>query len=168
MTFPAELTLRTFPEGIRMCRCPVKEIERLYGARHAWSNQPLLPGENLLSALKGDLFDISAEVELGSAAEVGFILRGETVRYTVSDRKLSCLGKSADLSPVSGRIKLRILLDRASIEIFGNDGRVPMSFCFLPEPEAPPLALSASTGPARLISLTVHALRSAWQAPVSV
>jgi sucrose-6-phosphate hydrolase SacC (GH32 family) len=162
MTFPAELTLRAFPEGIRMCRYPVKEIEKLRAAHRTWGNQPLPPGENPLSIGKGDLFDISAEIELGAADEVAFTLRGETVMYTAADRKLSCLGKSAELVPVNGRIKLRILLDRASIEIFGNDCRIPMSFCFLPKPDDQTLALSASGGSARLISLTVHELHSAW------
>ena len=163
MTFPSVLTLRAFPEGIRMCRYPVKEIEKLRVKGHPWSAQPLNPGENLLSGISGDLLDIEAEIELGSASEIMFNIRGEAIKYAVSDRRLSCLGKSAELAPVANRIKLRILVDRASIEVFGNDGKVPMSFCFLPKPENRTFELCASGGPDRIVSLNVYELRSAWR-----
>src|SRR5207249_12293979 len=101
MSFPCELTLRALPEGLRLCRVPVKEIARLQGETHSWKNRILKPGENLLSGLSGELFDIRAEIDLAQAAEVGFKLRGEPIHYSLVDRKLSCLGQSAPLDPVA-------------------------------------------------------------------
>ncbi len=162
MSFPCELTLRTTPEGIRLFRQPVKEIENIHQKVHSWNNQPLKPDENLLKGISGELFDIRAEVELGDAAEFGFTVRGEKIQYNVADNQLSCLGKSAPLSPLHNRVKLQILVERTSLEVFGNDGRVSMTSCFLPAPENRSLGIYAFGGEAMIISLNVYELRAAW------
>jgi sucrose-6-phosphate hydrolase SacC (GH32 family) len=176
MSFPCELTLRPTPDGLRLFRVPVREIATLHAAGHAWADTSLMPGENLLDDIEGDLqestlyvFDIRAEIELGDAAEIGFRLRGETVSYavaagkcTVCKRKLSCLGRSVPLAPVGGRIRLQILLDRTSIEVFGNDGAVSLTSCFLPEPGNRGLEAYAAGGVAEIVSMNVCELCSAW------
>ncbi|MCK4823852.1 glycoside hydrolase family 32 protein, partial [bacterium] len=148
MSVPCELTLRTTPKGIRMYRQPVKEIESLHIEESSWSNQTLKPGENLLSGISGDLFDIHAEIELGGAAEIGFIVRGEKIKFDVSENQLSFLDRSAHLEPLQNMIRLQVLLDRTSIEVFGNDGRVSMSSCFLPDPENTGLGIYSLGGKA--------------------
>jgi fructan beta-fructosidase len=163
MSFPCELTLRTFPEGIRMCRQPVREISLLYAKEHKWSNLTLKPGENPLSDITGDLFDIRAEFEPGDASEFGIKVRGAAVNYSARDRQLTCLGRSAALESVANRIRLQILVDRASIEVFGNDGKLSMTSCFLPRQKDKSLATYATGGAVRLASLTVYPLRSAWR-----
>ena len=40
---------------------------------------------------------------------------------------------SAQLGLRGGRFKLRILLDRTSVEVFGNGGEVLIPSCFLPQ-----------------------------------
>jgi sucrose-6-phosphate hydrolase SacC (GH32 family) len=165
MSFPCRLTLRTFPEGIRLCREPVKEVETIHGEAHKWSNAVLKPGENLLSGISGELFDIRAEIEPRGAAEVGFKFRGIPIQYNVKDRTLSSLGKSAPLEPEAGRLKLQILVDRTSIEIFGNDGKITMASCFIPDLENKSLEIYAAGGSSNIVSLTVYELRSAWQNP---
>jgi len=163
MSFPRELTLRTTPDGIRLFIAPVREIEGIREHSHRWEGQPLSPGENPLAGLRGELFDIRAEIDPGTATEVGFTLRGEPVRYDVGTETLSCLGKDAPLRLQDGRIRLQILLDRTSIEVFGNDGRVSMPTCFLPGLDDRSLGIYASGGDARVLSLEVHELRSAWE-----
>ncbi len=168
MSFPCELKLRTFPEGIRMCRLPVKEIEKLHTKRHQWRDWVLKPGENLLAGLSGELFDIRTEVKLGDTSEFGFRCRGEAIVYAANKKKLSCLGRSAELEPVSNRIKLQILLDRTSIEVFGNDGKVSMTSCFLPRSKDRPLEIFAAGGSVRILSLDIYELRSAWLPALSL
>jgi fructan beta-fructosidase len=163
MSFPRELTLRTTPEGIRLFIEPVREIETLHRRRHAWSDLRLGPGDNPLAGLQGELFDIRAEIEPGEASEVGFTLRGEKVAYSVGDKTLSCLGRSAPLAPIDGRVRLQMLLDRTSIEVFGNGGLISMPTCFLPDPSNRSLGCYAVGGEARVVSLEVYELRSAWE-----
>jgi len=162
MSFPCELTLQTTPEGIRLYRRPIKEIKNIHQKEYSWNNQILEEGENPLSDIQGELFHIQTEVEVESAAEFGFILRGESIRYTASNSELFCLGKSASLRPIQGKIKLEILLDRTSLEIFGNDGRICMSFCFLPDPRDRNLKIYSSAGKIRVVSLKVYELASIW------
>lgn len=162
MSFPCEVTLRTFPEGIRLCRHPIREIENIHGRHHHWSGVLVKPGENILAVVTGKLFDIRAEIELSDAAEVGFTIRGVPVSYNVKEKKLNCLGKSAPLDPIKGRITLQILTDRASIEIFANEGRIAMSYSLPLAPDNMTLEVFARNGEAVLKSLDVWHLKSIW------
>ena len=162
MTFPVELTLRRTPAGPRLCSRPVKEIAGLHKKKHAWADTVVTPGENLLADLSGDLFEIRAEIEPAGATQVGFILRGEDVTYDAAAATISCLGHTAPLPAEGGRIKLHILLDRASIEVFGNDGLISMPTCFLPDPASTSLGIYTVGGDANLVTLEVYELESAW------
>ena len=162
MSFPSELTLRTCPEGLRLYRYPVKEIELLRTKTQAWAGVTLGPGENVLDKLKGQLYDIEAEIEPADAKEVSLAIFGQKIAYRAAERKLFAAGAAMELAPVAGRIQLRILVDRVTIDAFASGGRVAISYCFLPEPGSKPLELTAAGGPARIVSLKVHELTSAW------
>jgi len=150
------------PEGLRLFAYPVREIESLHGEKHAWQDLPLKPGENPLAGLTGELFDLAAEFELGEAAEVGFVLRGVPVVYDVWAQKLSCQDKEATLKPRDGRLRLRLLGDRTSIEIFGHDGQVYMPLGVILPDDNRSLEVFSRGGEARLVSLEVYPLRSIW------
>jgi sucrose-6-phosphate hydrolase SacC (GH32 family) len=124
------------------------------------------PGENPIAGVPGELWDIVAEIDPETAQEVGFKLRGHTVAYiprgSGRNHTLASGGKSAPLPPNGGRVKLRILLDRSSVEIFGNDGEVVMPFCFLPDDRSG-LELFAVGGAARIASLSLYPLGSIWR-----
>jgi fructan beta-fructosidase len=163
MVFPVEMTLRTTPDGIRLFRKPIKEIENIHQKEYSWKNQILKPDNDILSGIKGDLFDIYAEIDLANASEVGFVLCGEKVQYNKESKQLSCLGKSALLEPIDNKIGLQILVDRTSIEVFGNDGRVSLSSCFLPDLENKNLSIYSLDNEASIISLKVYELKSSWK-----
>ena len=84
------------------------------------------------------------------------------MQYNVANNQLSCLGKSATLRPIGNKIKLQILVDRTSIEVFGNDGRVSLSSCFLPNLDNTNLGVYADGGDVKITSLNVFELRSVW------
>jgi fructan beta-fructosidase len=161
MTFPAELTLRAFPEGLRLCARPVREIESLWDTRFEWSGT-LEPGADPLRTVNGDLFDIRLSLEPAKAAAAGLVVRGVPIRYDVISGMLSCLDKSAPVGLSGGRLDLRILVDRSSIEIFAADGRVSMAFCFLPPDTDKSLSLFAQGGAATVRGLDVWKLKSIY------
>lgn len=163
MNFPRELTLVTTPQGIRMVRRPVREIETIRGRDWNFENLTLKPGENPLAGIEGELLEIQAKIEVGSAAKVGLRLRDESIRYSAADHRLRCLARSAPLEAKDGVLDLNILLDRASIEIFGDGGLVTMASCFLPEPNDRSLEIYAKGGQARIVSLNVWELKSTWR-----
>jgi fructan beta-fructosidase len=70
---------------------------------------------------------------------------------------------TAPLKPLNGKIRIRFLLDRASIEIFANDGRVYMPMAVIPKDEDRSIAVFAKGGGAKVTGLTVHTLKSAWE-----
>jgi len=163
MLFPVELTLHTTDDGLRMFAYPVKEIERIHGKEHVWTDLQLKPGQNLLSDVGGELFDIDAEFEVGDADEFGFLINGVPVVYNVNKNELSCGRPKAEIKPVDGKIRLRILVDRLSIETFANDGRVYMPVRMIPEDENKTIEVFSRGGDTQINSLEVYELNSIWQ-----
>lgn len=162
MCFPCELTLRTCPQGVRLYRYPLNAIKGLYAEQLVWDDLRVAPGDNPLDGVAGDLFDIRAEIEIAQAHAFGFEVRGERIRYLVEERTLSWRD-APTLEPVNNRVKLRILVDRSSIEIFGNDGRLSLTNLFFPDPSNENLGLFAEGGDIRVVSLEVNRLESIWQ-----
>jgi len=160
---PVELTLRTTPEGPRLFTNPVRELESLRTVNRTFPGGSIAPGENPLDSVEGELFDILLDIEPGRASEIILTIRGVTVSYNVSERRLTCLDRSAPLEPVRGGIRLRLLVDRTTIDIFGNQGRVymPMGVQFSPE-NIGDLALQVRGGPGRIRQLEVYHLNSIW------
>ena len=133
---------------MKLCSEPVREIELLHEAPQSWNNQDLDPGTTR-SSLAGDLWDIFAEIEPAEAKEVGFRIRGRKVSVTVlpKERRLNNGESSVGISPAgAGRVKLRILVDRTSIEVFANDGEWVMPCCFVPKLEDQSLSHSSRKG----------------------
>jgi len=162
LLFPVELTLRTTDEGLRMFAYPVKEIESIHGKEHAWTQVQLKPGQNILDGVKGELFDIDAEFEVGDADEFGFLINGFSVKYNLDKNELSCGRPKTRLKPIDGKIRLRILVDRVSIEVFANDGRIYMPIRAIPEGNERGVEIFTEGDSTRISSLTVHELKSIW------
>jgi fructan beta-fructosidase len=177
MTFPVSLELRSTGDGIRLCPMPIREIEKLYASEEVFENTKVEPGSNLLSGIEGDLFDIEADIEILEADRVGFRIRGIEITYDVKaktltsgwsayeskENSLMSGESSASLEASEGRIQLRILVDRASIETFANNGEVYMPQDALPEEgQAGTLELFVEGGAAKIKLLSVRELESIW------
>ncbi len=162
MSVPTELSLRTFPEGVRLCKVPVRELSCLQDNGTKWSNVSLSPGDNPLASIKGDTVRIVSEIDPGEAAEVGFELRGQRVWYAMADRTIHASGNAVYCAPLQKTLKLDLLLDRTSLECFIDDGRVSFSSCFIAPPETKNLAVFARGGAARIVSMRVYKLASIW------
>jgi len=162
MSIPCELTLRTFPEGVRLCRVPVREIRNIRAERHNLKNLTIKPGEDPLAGISGELFEIRTVIDTGQASEVGFVLRGTELTYKVEDKTLRCKDKQLKVEPSDGKIRLHILVDRTSIEIFANKGRYSMFLCFPLDAGNKSLQMFARDGKATVQRLNVWQLKSIW------
>ena len=143
MGLPVALTLRSGVEGLRLSAYPVRELESLRTKARTWRDAPLEPDEDILRGVEGELFDIVCELAPGKAREVAFELRGFPVVYDVGREELRSGDHRAPLPLVAGRVRLRILVDRVSVDVFGGDGRLYMPMQFHPAPAARSLKLSA-------------------------
>ncbi len=162
MTVPVQLTLRPTKEGPRLFAQPVRELESLRGKQRTWRTEEIKPGENLIYRTQMDCFEITAELDAGSAAACGFNVRGLPVLYDVKKQELTCGNHRAPLSPGGGKLQLRILVDRGSVEVFANHGCVAISTGHIPKDENQTLEWVSREGAARIESLTVFEMRSAW------
>jgi fructan beta-fructosidase len=165
MTIPSELTLLSTEDGPRLRLNPIKELQILRKKTHQWNNILLKPDANPLAGLQGDLFDLEAEFKPVAGVRTVFDLRAIKVIYDSDTEMLTCgmdrpVGTS--LKPVDGLIRLRILLDRTSVEVYGNDGRVYIPLVAFPQPDNLSLSATCSQGKVKANYLRVHELKSIW------
>ncbi|MEV4510126.1 glycoside hydrolase family 32 protein [Dactylosporangium sp. NPDC049525] len=170
-SFPAQLRLITTPAGLRITRNPVAELASLRADTTTWSNRTITadPATDPFAGITADTYEIIAEFDTSTAtaAQFGFQLHrradGSYDRAVTYDRAAQTL-YGAPLPPLNGRVKLRLLVDRGQLEIFGNDGRLSWTdnVNFNSAPASQGIRLFATGGSVRLVSAEMHRLRSAW------
>jgi fructan beta-fructosidase len=162
MTFPVELILSATEEGMRLHFSPVREIEQLYEEKRTLCDVDLSEDPTHLRTDGCDLLDIHADVEIKQASEIELNLRGMPVVYDVERQKLLCCDRTAPLKAPGGRLRLRILLDRASIEIFAAGGLVYMPLAVIPEDNDRSCFLLSRGGRGKAVNVDVFKLYSIW------
>lgn len=162
ISIPVELTLRSTDEGFRLFSNPVEELASLRTKAHSVAPQILSPGENPLTHMRVELFELMTEMTPDEATEILFNLRGVCVTYNKKRRELSCGDTKAPLEMDDGKIRLRMLIDRTTIDIFGNDGRLFMPMGVVVPPDNNSVAVQVSGGNAQIHSLELFELKSAW------
>jgi fructan beta-fructosidase len=186
---PREVGLRRTPEGIRLVQEPVAELAALRREHVRLEGMGVEAADRALAerGVRGAQLEVDVVLEPGDAAEVGLIVRrggrGEeetvvgydAVRGQVFvDRAASgevafhpgFAGKHpAPLALAGGRVRLRALVDASSVEVFGGAGEAVVSDLIFPAPESDGLRLYAKGGGggARVVSLDVWRLASAWR-----
>jgi sucrose-6-phosphate hydrolase SacC (GH32 family) len=141
MGFPVSLRLVSTPDGPRLAMSPIDEISSLRD-----------------SSASSGLMDVS--VSLHPKGFVTMVANGHELRYDSQSETLSVLGKTAHIAPVEGLVDLRILVDRASVEIFGQHGLVYMPMFALPTEAAN--GFSVTAGADQIANLEISHLKSAW------
>jgi len=162
MDFPVDLTLHETDEGLRLFVVPVREIAALHQDGKQWKDVVLQPGTNPLSGLSGELFHIRAEFETGDAGAFGVTVRGIPVTYDAKAEQLTCRGCSVPLKPENGRVRLELLADRTTLEVFANHGRVYMPIGVIAPEANRSLEVFIRAGTTTMRSLEVWPLKSTW------
>jgi sucrose-6-phosphate hydrolase SacC (GH32 family) len=174
---PRELTLRSTPDGVRLCINPVEELKTLRGKRLSLELKTrkdgscaFVPVPKLGASASFDLLDVELSFEIENVASQTLAIRGRKIELNFAEKTLKHDGVVAPLSVVDGRVSLRLVLDRTSLEIFANDGLSQIAKCFVPEDknDAPvvelPLAVAQNADKAggSDVSFNVYPLRSVW------
>lgn len=164
MSFPTTLSLRTTSEGVRLCRDPVEAIRSLRA--HTYDHPAgRLTSSPLLAELKGAAWDIEVVIEVGS---LGFPLLmrigGDDYGYQPASQMLTGPQGALSVPLTDGRLQLRILVDRTTVEIFGDRGHAYGMFLRGSPGGNAALELRTLWGEVGIANLSVHALRSAWTA----
>jgi fructan beta-fructosidase len=159
MNFPVELTLRTTDAGLRLFAEPVKEIALLHAKKHARKDVTLKKGRNLLDGVQAELVHLKMDFQPGKDSRLELDLRGFRVTYDAKAQKLNGVA----MKPEDGKVYLEILVDRLSVEVFGNHGRIYMPLRATLDPDNLALAATVKGAPVKVRWLEVHELRSAWE-----
>jgi len=159
MSLPQELTLRQTPEGPRLRRLPVVELQSL----REGSNQAAS-----LSSFRSELIELRAEFEPGDAQTVEFTVRGAKIIYDVKAQQLIAPGgRRGSGTPVpaplvDGKQSLVVYLDCTVLEIFASDGLTYVPTVFKPEAGDLSVAVEAKGGKTKTMALQVYKLKSCW------
>lgn len=170
-SFPVELALKTYPEGIRLTRNPVSEIAGIRLSTQTWGPRTISPDPSTdpLANSSADTYELNAVFDTtgATASEFGFRLHARsdgssdrTVAYALSAQTL--YGQS--MPPISNRVTIRLLVDRGQLEIFGNDGKMVISdnVAFDSSANSLGLHLYAVGGTVSLVSLSFSPIGSTW------
>ena len=178
LTIPVELTLGKDPEEeLCLFYSPAKELQSLRQPPVQLRDQTIGETCTLLNdkGIKGELFEVIAEFEIGKAKEFGIeFCRGPggsfKIGYDVSARKLTLRDPKGTellsqlLLAKRGRVKLHVLFDRSMLDVFGNDGLTwNCAFFKAEQPVQQGIELYAKGGAAKLISFDLWPLKSVWK-----
>jgi fructan beta-fructosidase len=185
MTIPRKLSLRTTPDGIRLFQQPIDSLQQLQEQPFKLTDQSLEQLNRKLSNLpygKSHTFKIQSTLSLGMSQEVGWKLLGDDgsstiVGYDTRTRQLfvdrrhsGVVGFSKEFpvrttAPLVLRgnlLRLQILVDRCSIEVFADAGRIAMTNLVFPLVTAQDLQMYSKGGEPGPISLELSKLRSIY------
>jgi len=174
-TFPVELGLVTRDGGMRLTRTPVAAIEALYNDTPVRIGKTEVGPENVLKGVRSKTFDLTLTFDLkGATAEkVVFQIANVSYQYQLAEQKILYQGveknKFGDKQPPVLRpdsnqlLKIRMLVDWSSIEIFSDGGVFSLSQQVAFDPKDDSLSLTAIGGNVNLVNLELHQIKSIWR-----
>jgi levanase/fructan beta-fructosidase len=166
MSIPRDISLLMTPDGIRLFQAPSSVIshslDRLSRGR-IWEKKEFhLSDKEVDLGGGGNAYWIKAELRVGTTGEAGFkIARGKdaggnviaetVIGYDAASHQLFVKGsKPGQHMPVQvrdGILRLQILLDKSSLEIFADNGEKVLTTMIYPDAGADGLCLYATGGP---------------------
>ena len=183
MTAPRELALTTIDGEVRLTQEPVTSLRSLREGDAVAANKLTIPvGSTALAGGSGDgkALEIDATFTLAAADRFGLKLATGPGQETVIgydtlteelyvDRTRSGVDDfsgafpgvhRAPLEPRDGKVRIKVLLDWSSVEVFGGGGEAVITDLIFPDPDSDGVELFADGGSARLDRLTLRHLGS--------
>ena len=173
LSFPCELTLKTFSDGVHLLRNPIKEVELLHGKVASWTNKNIIPGikNNILKNVKGDCLHFICTFDIKTSDNFGLMVRhskktvGTEILYDVKRGTLYCLGTNVPVKINDNKLVLEVLVDRSSIEIFANNGDKVISKSFTPDEESLGYEIFTNGGELLIDQMDIYDMKSSWFEP---
>jgi sucrose-6-phosphate hydrolase SacC (GH32 family) len=159
MSFPTTMELRTTAEGIQLFRWPIAEIESLYAESLELGPLSLAEAQEKVAGFKAELIDFSLEFQATAETSLLLRLRGQEFRYHNGEL---VIGQSRiPAQPENGKVAVRVLVDRTSVEVFANEGRAAAAEYAEIKPDVKSIELESDAN-VQILSLKIHALKSIW------
>jgi sucrose-6-phosphate hydrolase SacC (GH32 family) len=161
MAFPIELSLKTTPDGIRLCCEPIGEVSDIHGMHARVEGGTVTRDLDLHSTIGGELLHLRGSLVVGEDSVFSLVARGLEIEFDCRAGEVRCLERVAPLA-FSCSLELEVLIDRGSVEIFAENGRVYMPL-HLPWGNAPPsLKLSPREGEIGIGVIDIWRIESCW------
>ncbi len=185
MTLPRELSLRDVSGALQLIQQPVREIMSLRSEAFEFNGGSLDELNRRIAAWpsRSQAFELEASIRQGSAKQIAWKLltddSDETVvgfdpvkqelfvdRSKSGNTQWNSAFPSRTVAPLklgSADLRLRIFVDRSSVEVFAQDGAVVMTNLVFPKPDSTGLSLTTTGGSVEQMEVRLWALRSAWE-----
>lgn len=188
MSLPRKIELTNTKEGIRLQQTPVSlEYIRESSQKVSYTDETISSESKPLSELQNDEVELVAEFDISnaSAKEFGFKVRKRDedeytkIGYDVSSNKLFVNRTNSDsfeygdevekrhegtlYATDNNIVKMHILMDQSSIEVFGNDGKTVITDRIFPEYSSKGFEIYSNDGDTTLKSLDLFPLKSIWK-----
>ncbi|MHA6806232.1 glycoside hydrolase family 32 protein [Salinifilum ghardaiensis] len=181
MSVPRELGLTERSGAVELVQRPVRELEAVRGRRHGWRGS--VRGEQEIPGLSGGCLDIDATFRLpggsggafgldvfatgnhrtrvGYDADAGELFTDRTASGSAQVHPDFPARHGTPLTlPDGGQLRIRLVLDRSSVEVFADDGRAVLTHLVLPDAPEESVVRLFATG------LGVSADVQAWELAV--
>ncbi|MGH9582622.1 MAG: glycoside hydrolase family 32 protein, partial [Bryobacteraceae bacterium] len=185
MTLPRVLSLSEFDASLWLVQKPIEQLRSLRADEFQYSGATDTDLNRKLAAWthRSQTFEMKATIRLGTARQIVWnLLQGQNDRTLVGfdavkqqlfvDRS-HCAGAHfsnafpsrtvAPLDLAGEPLRLHIFVDRSSVEVFAQGGRVVMTNLVFPKPSSTGLSLSSSGGALQSIHLNMWKLNSIWE-----
>ena len=165
MGIPTELTLECVNGLEYLCLTPVKELETLYISNHREENLALTAGNPYILPVGDHPVHFTLEIDPVPAGKLTVGWFGREFTCDFAENQMT-LGEAKDkLSIDRSKLRLNVVIDRCSIEIFSDGGKIGYvntdsnTIC---DRNLPYLTLTADKD-LTVTDFTVHTLKSIWQ-----
>ncbi len=171
MSIPVDLSLEGSGKDVTIKRWPIKELDSLRVRTFTLEECLISPKNAYTADTQAKLLDVSFTVHKQLATTFDVVVRGHHLGF-LWDKNQLLVGQSfshkMDVGfpfielPDKPTISIRLIIDKTSIEIFLDDGRISASFCFLPDGYIHPLVLHSFGGRQVIKNFRLHELSSIW------
>jgi fructan beta-fructosidase len=187
MTLPRSLELHTLAEGVRLTQQPLSALQQLRQSSFGYRGKNIAELNRKLQDWphRSQTFELDSEIEAGSAQKIEWKLLEGDGEYTLVgyDRATAELyvdrthSGATDFNPKfpsrtvaplklgAGPLKLHILVDTHSVEVYAQQGQTVMSNLVFPKPTSSHLSLQAQGGYPGALQVNMWELKSAWRKP---
>jgi len=185
MTVPRELRLAKVNESLGLLQQPVEELRSLRRQEFRYQGASESDLNSRLKAwpYRSQLFELEVSIQPGQASQVAWRILGgageETVvgydavkrelfvdRTKSGETEFSKDFPSRSVAPLAlGRdpLRLHLLVDRSSVEVFAQNGAVAMTNLVFPKPASTGLSIATEGGRIQAMDVRVWALGSIWR-----
>lgn len=163
MTLPVEIKLVNTPQGLRLTRTPVPELNQLRNATHNFGAFTLTTSDsNPLAAIDNELIELRTKFNPGTNGIVTFNVRGISITYHALTEKITVGSVEMDAPKIDNEIDITLYTDRIGVEVFVNGGLYHIPLNSNLDPTNRSLSVQASGEAINFSELDVYELNRIW------